>query len=60
MGTMGYLSPEVVLSTHYTNKTDLWAVAVIVYEMTHGRAFVEGATDKEKYRWLRNVTYRVI
>lgn len=55
MGTMGYLSPEIVGSTHYTNKTDIWAVGVIVYELTQARPFVEGATDREKYRWLCSV-----
>lgn len=59
MGTLGYLSPETVNSTHYTNKTDIWAVGVIVYELTHGRAFAGGLTDKDKFRWLSNVQSKI-
>lgn len=56
MGTMGYLSPEMVSSSHYSHKTDIWAAGVILYELATGRGFLEQPTDKEKYLYLKEVT----
>jgi len=53
---MGYLSPEIVTSGHYTHKTDIWAAGVILYEMVHGRSFMDQLTDREKYLYLKTVS----
>jgi serine/threonine protein kinase len=43
---MGYLSPEIVASAHYTHKTDIWAAGVILSEMVQGRSFLDKMSDK--------------
>lgn len=53
---MGYLSPEIVSNSHYTHKTDIWAVGVILYEMVRGCSFIDQPTDREKYQYLKNVS----
>ena len=36
-GTVQYLSPEITRNNPYTNKCDVWAVGVMVYEMLCGQ-----------------------
>lgn len=36
VGTPLYMSPQILNRAHYTNKSDLWSVGLIYYEMLHG------------------------
>jgi serine/threonine protein kinase len=36
MGTPGYRSPELLTDSSFTNKSDIWALGCIVYEMVSG------------------------
>ena len=36
-GTPQYISPEVIISSQYTNKTDLWAIGVITFMILHNQ-----------------------
>jgi serine/threonine protein kinase len=36
VGTPLYMSPQILNRTHYTNKSDLWSVGLIYYELLHG------------------------
>lgn len=36
MGTMNYLSPEMVLGFNHSYTTDWWALGCLIYEMTVG------------------------
>lgn len=37
VGTPLYMSPQLLKKTKYTNKSDLWSIGLIYYEMLHGR-----------------------
>ena len=36
-GTPDYLSPEMILGTNHNEKTDIWSLGVLLYELLHGR-----------------------
>jgi serine/threonine protein kinase len=38
VGTHSYMSPEKVMSTHYDEKDDMWAVGCILYELLTGQS----------------------
>lgn len=33
VGTPYYLSPEIINSQHYSFKTDIWSIGIVLYEM---------------------------
>lgn len=35
VGTPFYLAPEIWLNGNYSDKSDIWALGVILYELTH-------------------------
>lgn len=37
VGTPLYMSPQLLKKVKYTNKSDLWSIGLIYYEMLHGR-----------------------
>ena len=37
VGTPLYMSPQILKKAKYTNKSDLWSIGLIYYEMLHGR-----------------------
>jgi len=37
-GTMIYLAPEFFVGQNYDNKVDVWALGVMMFELTNGRA----------------------
>ena len=36
VGTVGYMSPEVISNHRYTFQPDWWGLGCVVYEMVHG------------------------
>ena len=36
-GTADYLSPEMILGTNHNEKTDIWSLGVLLYELLHGK-----------------------
>lgn len=56
MGTIDYLSPEIVKEKRYTYKTDIWAVGVILWELIHGvSTFLKEPKESDKYMELIKV-----
>ena len=57
MGTVDYLSPEIVREKEYSYKTDVWAVGVMLWEMVFGEGFLGrgGGKESDKYAELINV-----
>ena len=47
MGTVDYLSPEIVREKEYSYKTDVWAVGVMLWEMVFGEGFLGRGGGKE-------------
>lgn len=37
VGTPLYMSPQILQKEKYTNKSDLWSIGLIFYEMIHGK-----------------------
>ena len=45
-GTYEYMSPELVNNKQYNYNVDIWALAILLYEMIHGKSPFK---PKEKY-----------
>jgi len=37
VGTMLYMSPQILEAEHYTNKTDVWSLGIMFYQMLFGK-----------------------
>jgi serine/threonine protein kinase len=45
VGTPQYMSPQILSGTHYTEKTDIWSLGIILYQMLFGRVPWDAAKD---------------
>eukprot|EP00040_Diaphanoeca_grandis_P016609 m.85953 g.85953 ORF g.85953 m.85953 type:complete len:745 (+) comp25912_c0_seq1:143-2377(+) len=52
-GSVQYMAPEIVKSTDYTHKVDLWSAGVVLYTMAF-EAFPFAGTDEEVLKQLRH------
>jgi serine/threonine protein kinase len=52
-GTLDYMAPEILRGTSYSNKVDVWAMGVLLYEMVHGRPPFHAKSDAEKTRLIK-------
>ena len=51
-GTPGYMNPQIILNQPYTNKCDVWTMAVIYYEILFGNLPGKGNNDKERINYI--------
>lgn len=50
VGTPIYMSPQVLHQQSYTNKTDIWSLGALYYELMFGRLPFHGVSEDELYR----------
>ncbi len=53
-GTYEYMPPEIVNEKFHTNKVDIWALGILLYEMIHGRAPFRATSLKEIKRQINS------
>ena len=46
-GTCQYMSPEMIINGVYTNKNDIWALGILLYEMLHGNSLFKSTSIKK-------------
>lgn len=52
-GTLDYLSPEMLLNSPHTSKTDVWSLGAVIVEMLSGKAPFFRDTEKDTLRAIR-------
>ena len=58
-GTKDYMSPEIVLRNIHSNKTDIWSLGILLYEMLHGNTPYKNSNidDMKKFLIEDKITY---
>ena len=54
VGSPSYMAPEAYQRTLYSEKSDAWALAMILYEMLHGKTLDDGIDSKNYFEQLKN------
>jgi len=55
VGTLGYMSPEIVVTGRATTATDVFAFGVLLLEVACGRRPIDQATGVNLVRWVREL-----
>ena len=50
MGTPIYMSPQVLNKKHYTDKTDVWSLGVLFFELIFGKLPYTGASEDKLFK----------
>ena len=53
VGSPSYMSPEAYQQSRYSEKSDVWALGVILYEMLTGRTLDEGQNIKKYFEKIK-------
>jgi eukaryotic-like serine/threonine-protein kinase len=49
--TRNYLAPELIISSRYDNKVDIWSAGCILYELATGNPAFETDEDVREFAW---------
>ena len=52
------MAPEIIKGLSYTNKVDVWALGVLLYEITHGYPPFTAKNDSDKSRLIRKGNFK--
>lgn len=52
-GTLDYMAPEILRGHNYTNKVDIWALGILLFEMSHGFPPFDAKSEIDKSRLIR-------
>jgi serine/threonine-protein kinase ULK2 len=52
VGTPIYMSPQVLKQKNYSNKTDIWSLGVVYYELLFGRLPFVGKSEDEIFKQI--------
>ena len=52
-GTPDYMAPEILTYTPYCFKVDIWAFAVVIFEMTEGFSPFQGSTEDKLFHCIK-------
>ncbi len=58
-GTYEYMAPEMIFSSSYDYRVDVWALGVLLYEMVHGYAPFKGSSVSEVKDKMLKATYHL-
>ena len=53
-GSLGYMSPQIIMRVPYTEKSDIWSVGCLFYEMLTGDVPGRGSNDLERIIDIKN------
>lgn len=53
VGSPRYMSPEAYTSNAYSEKSDMWAIGIIFYEMLTGTNFDKGKNIVETFKLIK-------
>jgi len=58
VGTPQCMSPQTLPNWHYTEKTDIWSLGIILYEMVFGRVQWDASTKDvdSLVKYIRNIS----
>jgi serine/threonine protein kinase len=57
LGTIQYLAPEYIKHNHYDFKSDLYSVALMLYECLTGRRWLAGKTPEQSLQYLYEINF---
>ena len=49
-----YLAPELIISSHYDNKVDIWSAGCILYELATGKVAFDTDEAVREFAWTGN------
>lgn len=54
VGSPSYMSPEAYIKSMYTEKSDVWALGMLLYEILNGSTMDKGKEITNLYDYIRN------
>lgn len=59
VGTIEYMSPEMIVGDRYDHRTDIWSLGVLIYDLMIGHTMFFGMEEEEICDQISNLTYQL-